>query len=210
MIAPVRISPLWRVSTVMLPEELYAEYYPLLLRIAERRYRIPAGDSHDIVQEILRVFLSKTDLENAHAYLVASVRNRCRRYWEREARFDRNAILAEQLRAPRVERIMAIRRVLRKLPRLERVVLVLRARGWRIAEIAEHIGYSVSWTEKLLRRARETAKEELDLTNRWRVWRGVGRTDTYVSVDVRALHRPVLAISSCSASGAPLSDPSIP
>jgi len=164
----------------MLPEELYAKYYPLLRYIAEQKFRVPAGDSDDLVQEVFLKFLREPG-EKPRPFLVAAVSNACRTYWREQAKLDRDTAMPERRLVPRYERRIAVRRILRKLPPLQRHVLVLRVRGWRIAEIAAQIGRSVSWTEKLLHRARKTAAEELELENRCGEGGGALRTDTYVS-----------------------------
>lgn len=196
MIAPVRISGCWRNSLGVLPEEWYVELYPLLRELAEQKFRVPEHASEDIVQDVFASFLSKPEpIDDVRAYLIGAVSLASRMYWRSEAKFDRGAALPDRLRVPRYDRILALRRVLRALPHLERRVLILRAQGWRIREIATRIGRSPSWTEKLLRRARKAAAEEMDVTNRGRKGRGVAETDTYLSVRRRERFSPTSGFS---------------
>lgn len=188
MIAPVRISCCWRNSLGVLPHELYLELFPLLRDLAEQKFRVPEHESEDVVQDVFVSCLSKpVPVDDVRAYLIGATSHACRMYWRRAAKFDRDAELPERRRVPRYDRILALRRVLHTLPRLERRVLLLRAQGWRIREIAARIGRSPSWTEKLLRRARKAAAEEMDVTNRRREGEGLPGTDTYATAGHSAL-----------------------
>lgn len=193
MIAPVRISQGWRVSLVMLPEELYATYYPLLRHIAEQKFRVPEGDSDDLVQEVFLKFLHEP-VEKPRPFLVAAVSNACRTYWRREAKFDRDTPPPERPRVPRYEAAADARAFLERLPRRQRRIVVMAVRGLPMELIARRVGCSLSWTEKLLRRVREAAAEAVDLTNRCGKGRRPRRTVTYLSERVammRAHVRPV-------------------
>ncbi|HUR79197.1 MAG TPA: sigma-70 family RNA polymerase sigma factor [Thermoanaerobaculia bacterium] len=180
----------------MLPESLYVELYPRLVALAEVQYGVPAADSHDVVHDVfIRFVHARGAVDEARAFLRASVANACIDYWRQREKLD--GAMPERTRWPRYERAITLRQVLRKLPRNERRVLTLRLQGWKVEEIAARCGRSVSWTEKTLRSARQAA---IDLTNRRPAGGGVCETDTYVSpttnrqpptVMIRAHVRPV-------------------
>jgi RNA polymerase sigma factor (sigma-70 family) len=178
----------------MLPEELYATYYPLLRHIAEQKFRVPEGDADDLVQEVFLKFLLSGPVEKPRPFLVAAVSNACRTYWRREAKFDRDTRLPERPRVPRYDAAADAREFLLRLPPRQRRIVVLAVRGWSMKKIARRIGCSVSWTEKLLRRAREAAAEDVDLTNRYGKGGGPPRTDTYGSCGVAWRRRRVAMI----------------
>ncbi|HEX6100786.1 MAG TPA: sigma-70 family RNA polymerase sigma factor [Thermoanaerobaculia bacterium] len=160
-------------------EEIYTTLLPLLRRIAEQQFRVPEHDSDAIAHEVLLSYLRKREpVREVRSYLIGALSNNCRTYWRSQARMDRDAEMPVRVRVPHYESVIDLRRFLGRLPPLQRRIVVLHAQGWTVKEIAARIGYSPSWTEKLLRRAREAAAEELDLTHRRRVGRGVARTDT--------------------------------
>jgi RNA polymerase sigma factor (sigma-70 family) len=179
----------------VLPEELYTDLYPLLRELAEEKYRVPEYDSHDVVHDLfIRFAHTREPIENVRSFLIASLRNACVDYWREKAKFDRDTPIPERSRTPRYERVDLLRRVLRKLPRLERRVFVLRLQGWRVKEIARRLGISKRLAEKVLRRARKAVAEDTDLTNRCGKGRRPRRTVTYLSERVaimRAHVRPV-------------------
>src|SRR5215212_1043266 len=174
----------------MLPEELYVEMYPVLCRIAQQKYRVPEIDVPDIVHDVfVRFAYTPGTVEKIRPFLIAMLNNACHDYWREEAKFDRDAAIPERVAVPRYDTLLTLRRVLGKLPPLQRRVLLLQARGWRVREIARIIGYSPSWTEKLLRKAREKAAEAADDTNHRSRSGRVRQTDTCESPEPPTANR---------------------
>jgi RNA polymerase sigma factor (sigma-70 family) len=165
----------------MTAEEWYESLLPLLLRYAERKFRVPAEVAEDIAHDVFLSFLERQKpVHDPRSYLIGAMSHGCRSYWRRQSRVT-DEPLPERWSEPRYVELLTAHQVLRKLPRRQREVLLLRAAGFSVKEIAVRIALSVGGTEKVLRRALDAAAELADETERWRVGRCVSRTDTYPS-----------------------------
>jgi RNA polymerase sigma factor (sigma-70 family) len=68
---------------------LYTKYWPLLLHIACRKFRIEQGDAEGLVQEVFVSFMTTTTkVENTRAWLVAAMCNASRHFWRASARTE--------------------------------------------------------------------------------------------------------------------------
>ncbi|HET9146357.1 MAG TPA: sigma-70 family RNA polymerase sigma factor [Sphingomicrobium sp.] len=71
-------------------EELYQTYFPLLRRIAIRKFQIPMGDVDELVQDVFATYLTHIARVRAiRPYLIGGICNAARQYW-REAEAARN------------------------------------------------------------------------------------------------------------------------
>jgi RNA polymerase sigma factor (sigma-70 family) len=183
MIAGVRISgrsrDLYGVDDLIF-EALYLDVAPRL-RVYAVGKGLPLDEAEAVTQEAFtRLLHARGPIRHPTRYLFRVARNLIATYWRVEERFDRGATLPERARHPRYDRNVALDRFLAKLSPRQLSIVTMRTDGCRMKEIAGSIGCSVSWTEKLLRRVREAAAEEIDLSNRRRVGRRVRRQDNYV------------------------------
>jgi RNA polymerase sigma factor (sigma-70 family) len=136
------------------------------------RYRIPAQDAEDILQDTFLIMVSKLGtIRNPEAWLVGTLANRCIIYWRRqrtrlfelvdstilELLAEGEAPVQEQsdLRAD-LEAMLAC------LPTRCRSVLRLRyGFGCTTAEVAEQTGYCKSSVRKVTRRCLAALTEQL-------------------------------------------------
>ncbi|HEX8616387.1 MAG TPA: sigma-70 family RNA polymerase sigma factor [Thermoanaerobaculia bacterium] len=180
----------------MTPEEWYSLLLPLLLRYAERKFGVPAEDAEDIAHDVFLSFLAKRKpVRDPRAYLIGAMSYGCRSYWRKQARQAGDARPEERVEPAYVE-IITTHQLLRALPARERRVLLLRAAGYTVKEIAVRIAFSVGGTEKVLRRAMARAAELAEAdeeTERWRVGERPRRADTNPSVP-----RPRAACRRCA------------
>ncbi|MDX1999740.1 MAG: RNA polymerase sigma factor [Thermoanaerobaculia bacterium] len=127
------------------------------------RYRIPALEAEDLVQQALLAMLYKEDrIRNREAWLLGAVKNKCRLYWRSESRRVCDAVdlaLLEWLSGaepPSQERV-GLRRDLEgligQLPDRCRNLLRLRfGLGYESEEVAQALGYRPSSVRKVTNR----------------------------------------------------------
>lgn len=143
-------------------EELLERIQPRLKRILSR-YRIPAQDAEDLLQETFLIMVSKWGtIRNPDAWLLATLSNRCIIYWRkyRNRLWDLvdTAILEllAEAEAPAQEKSnlrFDLDSLLSTLPDRCRSILRLRyGLGCSTAEAAERTGYCTSSIRKVTRR----------------------------------------------------------
>lgn len=119
------------------------------------RFRIPAQDAEDLLQEALLLFLTKrAEVRDPAAWIVTTLRNRCVIYWRRRRRAlvqTLDEVLIDSLGTdaePERERLQLGRdltRAISTLPARCRSILRLRyALGCEGAEVAHRLGYRES------------------------------------------------------------------
>jgi RNA polymerase sigma factor (sigma-70 family) len=152
-------------------EEILARAEPRLKRVLSR-YRIPAQDADDLLQETFLIMVSKAgSIRNPDAWLVATLANRCIIYWRkhRAKLWDLvdTAILEmlADVEAPPQENAELrydLDSLLSHLPDRCRSLLRLRyGFGCSTAEMAERMGYCKSSIRKVTRRCLAALTEQL-------------------------------------------------
>jgi len=152
-------------------EEILARAEPRLKRVLSR-YRIPAQDADDLLQETFLIMVSKAgSIRNPDAWLVATLANRCIIYWRkhRAKLWDLvdTAILEmlADVEAPPQESAdlrYDLDSLLSNLPDRCRSLLRLRyGYGCGTAETAERMGYCKSSIRKVTRRCLAALTEQL-------------------------------------------------
>ena len=143
-------------------EELLERVEPKLKRILYR-YKIPAQDADDLLQETFLIMVSKAgSIRNPEAWILATLSNRCVIYWrkQRSRLWDvvDSAILEllADVEAPAQEKAdlrYDLDALLSQLPDRCRSVLRLRyGLGFSTAEAAERTGYCKSSIRKVTNR----------------------------------------------------------
>jgi len=144
---------------------------PDLARILYR-FRIPAQDSDDLLQELVVQFLeNRRRVETPEAWLVGTLKFRCALYWRRRRRSLVEAIdgaILEELAggAPgRQERDDLTRDLSRAIDRLsERCRSFIRLRyglGYENPEVAERLGYSKTGIRKISSRCLDALTDQI-------------------------------------------------
>src|SRR3954452_22933541 len=152
-------------------EEILKRAEPKLKRVLSR-YRIPAQDADDLLQETFLIMVSKAgSIRNPEAWLVATLANRCIIYWRkhRAKLWDLvdTAILEmlADVEAPPQESAdlrYDLASLLSNLPDRCRSLLRLRyGYGCSTAETAERMGYCKSSIRKVTRRCLASLTEQL-------------------------------------------------
>ena len=127
------------------------------------RYRVPAHDAEDLVQEALVSTIQKwEEIQDPEAWLLVTLRNRCVVYWRKRRNSLYNSVdtailelLSSPVQAPqeKAELLWDLNSLLEELPPRCRKLLRLRyGLGFDSAEDAEQMGYHPSSVRKVARR----------------------------------------------------------
>ncbi len=152
-------------------EAILARAEPRLKRVLSR-YRIPAQDADDLLQETFLIMVTKADsIRNADAWLVATLANRCIIYWRKQRAklwdlVDSTILelLADVETPPQESADLRydLDSLLSHLPDRCRSLLRLRyGFGCSTAETAERMGYCKSSIRKVTRRCLAALTEQL-------------------------------------------------
>lgn len=143
-------------------EDLLEKMQPRMKRVLSR-YRIPAQDAEDLLQETFLIMVSKWGaIHNPEAWLLGTLANRCIIYWRkyRSRLWDLvdTTILellseAEEPAQEKADLRVDLEALISELPDRCRSVLRLRyGLGCSTAETAERMGYCKSSIRKVTRR----------------------------------------------------------
>jgi RNA polymerase sigma factor (sigma-70 family) len=127
------------------------------------RYRVPAHDAEDLVQEALVSTIQKWDeIQDPEAWLLVTLRNRCVVYWRKRRTSLYSSVdaailelLSEPVTAPQESSDLRwdLQNLIDQLPPRCRTLLRLRyGLGYDSAEVAEQMGYHPSSVRKVARR----------------------------------------------------------
>jgi len=152
-------------------EEILHRVEPKLKRILFR-YKIPAQDADDLLQETFLIMVSKAgSIRNPEAWILATLSNRCVIYWRKHRSrlwdlVDTTILeLLADAEAPAQERAEIrcdLDNLLSQLPDRCRSVLRLRyGLGCSTAEAAERTGYCKSSIRKVTRRCLSALTQKL-------------------------------------------------
>lgn len=136
------------------------------------RYRIPASDAEDLVQEALVSTITKWEsIEDPEAWLLVTLRNRCVVYWRKRRNSLYNAVdtailelVSEPVAAPqeRAELLWDLTTLLEELPERCRRLLRLRyGLGLDSSEVAVEMGYHPSSVRKVARRCMAALTQQM-------------------------------------------------
>lgn len=152
-------------------EDLLRRLRPRLKQILGR-YRVPAHDAEDLVQEALVSTIQKWEqIQDPEAWLLVTLRNRCVVYWRKRRTNLYNAVdsailelLSEPAEAPQeaAELRWDLVNLIEELPPRCRKLLRLRyGLGFDSGEVAEQMGYHPSSVRKVARRCMAALTEHM-------------------------------------------------
>lgn len=152
-------------------EDILREVQPKLVQILGR-YRIPAQDADDVLQETFLTLVHKREVvRNPEAWLIVTLRNRCLIYWRKKRKHLYQAVdtaILELLSEPEApqqsksELRFDLDRLLARLPGRCRSLLRLRyGLGCSSSEVAERMGYRQSSIRKVTSRCLAALTKEL-------------------------------------------------
>lgn len=152
-------------------ECLLRDVQPKLVQILGR-YRIPAQDADDVLQETFLTLIHKQDVvRNPEAWLIVTLRNRCLIYWRKKRKHLYQAVdtaILELLSEPeepsqrKTDLRYDLDRLISRLPSRCRSLLRLRyGLGCSSSEVAERMGYRQSSIRKVTSRCLAAVTREL-------------------------------------------------
>jgi RNA polymerase sigma factor (sigma-70 family) len=163
-----------RIRTDQEIEDVYRLHYNLLHYLACQKFRIPAGDVENLIQEVFVTYLSAADqVRNVRSWLVGAMCNASRNYWRSHGRTEQ--LPADMNRrgdpsAAGLDDAVAMRITLREtLSRLHqkcRDTLRLRYfEGCSAIEVAEQMETTNRYAEKLSKCLKRAHQIYVRLTN---------------------------------------------
>src|SRR5216684_1409259 len=149
---------------------LYMENVDTLIAVAVRKFRVPAVDAEALAHEVFLSYLKRKDeIRELHKWLLGAICNASRYYWRQHGRNIEQ--LDTELAAERADPISA--NILETLPariaagealdalppRYQHILRLRYFEGYSISEIAEHLGVTAKYTQKLVTKCLRRAEE---------------------------------------------------
>jgi RNA polymerase sigma factor (sigma-70 family) len=138
-------------------EDVYRLHYDLLLYVARRRFRVPAGDAESLIQEVFVSYLSAAnEVRDIRAWLLGAISNASRHYWRLRGRTESLPDDLEKKSDPHVNAdniatSLTVRETLAHLHEKCRETLRLRYfEGCSAAEVAKELDTTNRYAEKLI------------------------------------------------------------
>lgn len=149
-------------------EDVYRDHFDLLHYIACRKFKIPEGDTDNLIQEVFLAYLSSVnEVRETRSFLVGAICNASRRYWIVRGRSEP---LPEDILeqgdpgshglAETFAMRLTIRQTLNRLHEKCRETLRLRYfEGCSAAEVAKELDTTHRYAEKLIHNCLKRAHE---------------------------------------------------
>jgi RNA polymerase sigma factor (sigma-70 family) len=154
---------------------IYEENCDILVSLAIRKFQVPPVDAEALAHEVFLSYLRHADeIRDLRHWLVGAICNASRYYWRKHGRnIDQlDTDVAAERPDPQLQDVLtnlpnhiAIAEVLEAMP--PRWAHILRLRyfeGHSIKEIAEHLGVTSKYTQKLVTKCLRRAEEIFDGT----------------------------------------------
>jgi RNA polymerase sigma factor (sigma-70 family) len=150
--------------------EIYSDNLRLLVAIAVRKFHVPEVDAEALAHEVFLSYLKRGDeVRDLHAWLIGAICHASRYYWrQRGNRTEQLDPMTAVLRpdpasAGIVDDLptqLAVREILDLLPPRSQEILRLRYfEGYSIREIADYLGVTAKYTQKLVGKCLRLAQE---------------------------------------------------
>ena len=155
-------------------EEQFARLYEancgVLVALAVRKFRVPLDDAEALAHEVFLSYLKRRDeIRDLHRWLVGAICNASRYYWRQHGRnieqLDTEVADAQQDPASgnaldtMLARIAAGEAMAGLSPRYQHILRLRYFEGYSIKEIADHLGVTSKYTQKLVTKCLRRAEE---------------------------------------------------
>jgi RNA polymerase sigma-70 factor (ECF subfamily) len=152
---------------------LYEANLGLLVTLSVRKFQVPSVDAEALAHEVFLSYLKrKEEIRDLHRWLVGAICNASRYYWRKRGRNIEQLDAEFAVARPDPASIdilntlpsrIAAGEVLAGLPPRYQHILKLRYfEGYSIKEIAEHLGVTSKYTQKLVTKCLRRAEELFD------------------------------------------------
>lgn len=150
--------------------KLYKENMDVLVAVAVRKFQVPHVDAEGLAHDVLLSYLKrKDDIRELHKWLIGAICNASRYYWRQHGRNieqldpEREAIRPDPASTNILEtlpaRIAAGEALAGLSPRYQHILRLRYYEGYSISEIAEHLGVTAKYTQKLVAKCLRRAEE---------------------------------------------------
>jgi RNA polymerase sigma factor (sigma-70 family) len=154
-------------------EQIYDANFGLLVSLAVRKFQVPFGDAEGLANEVFLSYLKRRkEIRELHKWLIGAICNASRHYWRKNDRNidqlddETSSIHVDPVSAHVVDwltaRIAAGEALAVLSPRQQHILRLRYYEGYSIPEIAEELGVTAKYAQKLvgkiLRRAAEFFK----------------------------------------------------
>jgi RNA polymerase sigma factor (sigma-70 family) len=155
-------------------EEQFARLYEsncgVLVALAVRKFRVPLDDAEALAHEVFLSYLKrKDDIRDLHRWLIGAICNASRYYWRQHGRVTEqlDAEVADTQIDPSssniletmMARIAAGEAMAGLSPRYQHILKLRYFEGYSIKEIADHLGVTSKYTQKLVTKCLRRAEE---------------------------------------------------
>lgn len=151
---------------------LYEKNCPFLMSVAIRKFQVPPDDAEALVHEVFLSYLKrKDDIHNLTKWLIGAICHASRYYWRKHGR---NIPLDEELAITWPDpssinvldtlpaRIAAGEALAGLSARYQQILRLRYFEGYSIKEIAEQLGVTAKYTQKLVMKCLRRAEEVFD------------------------------------------------
>jgi RNA polymerase sigma factor (sigma-70 family) len=153
--------------------QVYEANYGLLVSLAVRKFQVPFGDAEGLANDVFVSYLKRRkEIRELHGWLIGAICNASRHYWRKHDRDidqlddETSSIHVDPVSAHVIDwltaRIAAGEALAVLSPRHQHILRLRYYEGYSIPEIAEELGTTAKYAQKLvmkiLRRAEEFFK----------------------------------------------------
>lgn len=150
--------------------ELYSDNLRLLVAIAVRKFQVPEVDAEALAHEVFLSYLKrKNEIRDLNPWLIGAICHASRYFWrQRGHRTDQldqeKAVLRPDPASAEIFDVLpsqlAVREILELLPQRYQEILRLRYfEGYSIREIADYLGVTAKYAQKLVGKCLRLAEE---------------------------------------------------
>jgi len=155
--------------------QLYEDNLSLLVAIAVRKFQVPEVDAEALAHEVFFSYLKrKNEIRDLHPWLIGAICHACRYFWRQNGRRTEQLDQALAMLRPdpatagildSLPAQLAAREALESLPpRYQKVLRMRYYEGYSIKEIADHLGVTAKYTQKLVARCLRKAEQTFNTT----------------------------------------------
>jgi RNA polymerase sigma factor (sigma-70 family) len=150
--------------------QLYEKNVGGLVAVASRKFQVPADDAEALAHEVFLSYLKrKDDIRDLHKWLLGAICNASRYYWRQHGRnigqldtelaVERPDPASRNILEIMFSRIAAGEALAGLSPRYQHILRLRYFEGYSINEIAEHLGVTAKYTQKLVTKCLRRAEE---------------------------------------------------
>ena len=151
--------------------KLYKDNMDVLVAVAVRKFQVPHVDAEGLAHDVLLSYLKKRkdEIRDLQKWLIGAICNASRYYWRKQGRnidqldADVAAMQPDPASTNNPEKLLARIAAGEAMdglsPRYQQILRLRYFEGYSISEIAEHLGVTAKYTQKLVAKCLRRAEE---------------------------------------------------